>query len=214
MRKGEIISLGIILLFFAVGASLYPSMPEMMASHWNIQGEVDGYMPKLWGLFLMPIVSLALFLLLIFIPRLDPLKANVAKFRKYFDNFVAIVVLFLFYLYLLVIFWNKGARFEMIQFLAPAFAVLFYYAGVLTERAKRNWFIGIRTPWTLSNDKVWGKTHELGGRLFKTSGTLALLGIVFPVYAIWFVLAPVLFTAIYTVSYSYFEYRRQTDVSL
>jgi uncharacterized membrane protein len=210
MKKSELIAVGVIILSFAFGIYLYPSMPETMASHWNIQGGVDGYLTKFWGLFLMPIISLGLFLLLIFVPRLDPLKTNVAKFRKYFDNFITIIILFLFYLYLLTILWTKGVRFDMIQFLAPAFAVILYYAGVLTERAKKNWFIGIRTPWTLSNDKVWEKTNALGGRFFKASGVIALLGIIFPASAIWFVLPPALFTAIYTIFYSYFEYRKQT----
>lgn len=199
----------IVVASFVIAAYFYPQMPERMASHWNARGEVDGYMSRFWGLFLMPLLSLGLALLLVMIPRLDPLKANVAQFRKYFDRFVVLILLFMLYIYLLTILWNLGTRFNMVQLMAPAFAVLLYYSGVLIEKAKRNWFIGIRTPWTLSSDAVWDKTHRLGARLFKISGVLALLGAVFPDYAIVFVLVPVLVAALVTVVYSYVEYRRE-----
>ncbi|MCD6528067.1 SdpI family protein [bacterium] len=100
------------------------------------------------------------------IPKIDPLKKNLEKFRNYFERFFILLFLFLFYLYLLTIFWNLGLRFYIGQAMIPALAILFYYCGVLLEKAKRNWFIGIRTPWTLSSDEVWDKTHQLGGRLF------------------------------------------------
>jgi len=103
-----------------------------------------------------------------------------------------------------------GVRFNVIQLLAPAFGVLFYYCGILTENAKRNWFIGIRTPWTLSNEKVWDKTHKIGGKLFKIAGAIALSGIFFRTYTLFFVLVPALLAATYTVIYSYFEYQKET----
>jgi len=150
-----------------------------------------------------------LFLLFILIPKIDPLKQNIEKFRKYFDGFIVLIISFLFYLYLLTIFWNLGIRFNMTQFLVPAFAVLFYYCGILVENAKRNWFIGIRTPWTLSSEKVWDKTHRLGGKLFKICGLIILFGIFLQGYAIFFVFVPVLLVAGYTVVYSYFEYQKE-----
>ncbi len=209
IRKNEIIILGIILFSFLFGIYLYPQMPEKIASHWNVQGQVDGYMSKFWGLFLMPLISAGLFLLFIAIPKIDPLKTNIEKFRKYYDGFITLVIIFLFYLYLLTIFWNMGIRFDIIQLLAPAFGILFYYCGILIENAKRNWFIGIRTPWTLSNDAVWDKTHKIGGKLFKISGIVVLFGIFFRNYALFFILVPVILVAIYTIIYSYVEYQKE-----
>lgn len=209
MRRSNVIIILIILLSFIVGFYFYPRMSDRIASHWNIKGEVDGYMPKFWGLFLMPIISVFLFLLFLLIPRIDPLKANIEKFRRYFDIFIILIILFLFYLYLLTIFWNVGKRFEMIQFLSPALGMLFYYCGVLIENAKRNWFIGIRTPWTLSNEKVWERTHIIGGKLFKITGIVALLGVLFPGYAMFLVLFPIILVTIYTIVYSYLEYQKE-----
>lgn len=209
MRKSEKIILIIIVFSFLVGAYFYPQMPEKTASHWNFKGEVDGYMPKFWGMFLMPLISAAMLLLFIFIPKIDPLKENIEKFRKYYDGFIALIILFLFYLYVLTILWNIGVRFDMSRLIAPAFSILFYYIGIFTENAKRNWFIGIRTPWTLSNEKVWDKTHKIGGKLFKIAGLIALLSVFFPDFALFFVLIPVILISAYTIVYSYLEFKKQ-----
>ncbi|MFZ3167604.1 MAG: DUF1648 domain-containing protein [Candidatus Methanoperedens sp.] len=209
MRKSEIIAIGIVLLSFAIGIYVFPEMPEKIASHWNAQGEVNGYMSKFWGIFLMPFISVGLFLLFMIIPRIDPHKSNIEKFRKYYDNFILLIIVFLFYIYLLTIFWNMGFRFNMITLLSPAFAILYYYSGVLIENAKMNWFIGIRTPWTLSSEKVWDKTHKIGGKLFKIAGIIAIGGILFQRYAIFFILVPILLAAIYSVVFSYIEYQKE-----
>ncbi len=209
MRKSEIIAIGIILLSFIIGIYLYPQMPEKMASHWNAKGQVDGYISKFWGLFLMPIISLLIFSLFIAIPKIDPLKQNIEKFRKYYDGFVVLMIAYLFYVYLLTLLWNIGIRFSMIQPLVPAMGILFYYIGILVENAKRNWFIGIRTPWTLSSERVWEKTHKIGGKLFKIAGIIAFIGIFFQDYAIFFILIPVISVAFYTIIYSYVEYQKE-----
>ena len=130
------------------------------------------------------------------------------KFRKYFDWFIVLMIVFLFYIYLLSVSWNLGLEINFSKALPPALFVLFYYMGILVENAKRNWFIGIRTPWTLSSEKVWNKTHKLGGKLFRIAGVIILLGIMFPEYSFWFVLIPVIAFSIYVVIYSYFEYQK------
>jgi multisubunit Na+/H+ antiporter MnhB subunit len=79
----------------------------------------------------MPIISVGMLLLFIIIPKIDPLKSNIQGFRKYFDGFVVLIMVFLFYIYLLTIFWNSGYTFNMTTFLSPALAILFYYTGIL-----------------------------------------------------------------------------------
>ena len=209
MRKSEIIILGIILISFAIGIYLYSQMPEKMASHWNTQGQADGYLTRFWGLFLMPIISIGLLALFTLIPKIDPLKANIEKFRKYFDGFIVLMMFFLFYVYILTLLWNIGLRFDMGQLMIPALGMLFYYAGILMENAKRNWFIGIRTPWTLSSERVWDKTHKIGSKLFKIAGIIALMGVFFPQYMIFMIMIPVISFSIYTLVYSSFEYQKE-----
>lgn len=210
LKKSVIAIIGIILLSFAIGIYFYPQMPERMASHWNSQGQVDGYISKFWGLFLMPLISAGLSLLLVLVPKIDPLKTNIEKFKKQYYIFVILILLFMLYIYLLTILWNLGIEFDLIRLLTPAYGILFYYCGVLIEKAKRNWFIGIRTPWTLSNEKVWDKTHLLGGRLFKIAGIIAIIGVFFPSYAIFLIIVPAILIALITVIYSYIQYQKET----
>ena len=209
MEKSKIIILGIIALSFILGIFLYPQMPDKMASHWNIDGQVDSYMSKFWGVFLMPIISVGLLFVFMLIPKIDPLKENIEKFRKYFDKFIILIILYLSYIHFLSIVWNLGAKFDMGQFIMPAMGILFYYIGVLIQNSKRNWSIGIRTPWTLSSEKVWDKTHKIAGKLFKVAGIIAFLGIFFSRNAIFFVIVPVILIIVYTFIYSYFEYKKE-----
>jgi len=209
MRKSELIALVIVIASFVIAVNLYPDMPDQMPSHWNAAGQVDGYMPKFWGVLLMPLISLGMLLLFVAIPRIDPLRKNLETFRGHFDAFVVILMGFMLYIYLLTLLWSLGIGFSMIRMLVPAFAVLFFYAGVLIGKSRRNWFVGIRTPWTMSSDRVWDKTHRLGGRLFKAVGIIVLLGLVFEEYAIWIVIGPVIAAVVYAIVYSYAEYRKE-----
>ena len=94
------IIVGLIVLSFAIGIYVYPQMPNMMASHWNTEGQVDGYMSKFWGLFLMPFVIVGLSLLFIIIPKIDPLKSNIEKFRIHYDRFIILLISYLFLIHI------------------------------------------------------------------------------------------------------------------
>jgi len=209
MRKAELFILIIIIASFVIGIYLYPQMPEQMASHWNINGQVDDYMPRFWGVFLMPLVLVGLALLFIAIPKIDPLKKNIEKFRKYYDGFIILFFIFMLLVYFQTILWNLEIEISPNLAFPILMGLLFFYMGILLENAKRNWSIGIRTPWTLSSEKVWNKTHKLGSKMFKIAGIIALIGFLFQEYAIYFILIPVLFVAIYTFIYSYIEYQKE-----
>lgn len=208
MRKSELYSLIIAGLAFAIGAYFYPQLPLEVATHWNTYGEADGFLPKDAGIFLFPVASLLTIAMFHLIPKIDPLKRNINKFRKYVDSFLVVLNLFLFYLFLLVLYWNLGYQFNMSQAIVPAFGILLYYLGILTENSKRNWFIGIRTPWTLSSDRVWNKTHKLGGNLFKIAGAIALFGALFPDYSFILFVVPLFVIIIFVTIYSYMEFHK------
>jgi uncharacterized membrane protein len=182
-----------------------------MASHWDVNDQVNGTMPRFWGVFLTPLISLGMFLLFLLIPAIDPLKANIAKFRDAFNLFIAFMVLFLVYVQGLTLAWNLGfTNFRMSTSLMPALGLLFILVGFMMRKAKRNFFIGIRTPWTLSNDKVWDETHRMGSWLFIGSGVLAIFGSFFGgMTAFWFLFVPLIGSAIFLVVYSYLLYQRE-----
>lgn len=207
-KKTNLIIISVIILSFLSAFYLYPKLPDRVASHWNSQGQVDDYLPKIWGVFLMPAITLAIFLLFLLIPRIDPLKKNIAKFRNYFNWLIILIVVFLLYVYSLTVFWNLGYRFNMTLLMTPAVGLLFFYIGVILKHAERNWFIGIRTPWTLSSDVVWKKTHQLGAKLFKVAGIIAILGIFFAENALWFAIIPAIASSLFLLVYSYFEHKK------
>ncbi|MDP4010166.1 MAG: SdpI family protein [Candidatus Shapirobacteria bacterium] len=203
-----ILSIVIIFVSFILAIYLYPQMPFMMVTHWGIDNQPNGYSTKNFALFFMPILSIFLLGLFLFLPKIDPYKNNFKQFSQYYDSFILLMLSFLFYIYVLSLFWNLNYRFNMIQLLSPALAAMYFYAGVLTSKAKRNWFVGIRTPWTMSNETVWQRTHQIGSKLFKFTGVIALLSIFWPQFSIFLILIPVLISSIFVFVYSYWEYRK------
>jgi uncharacterized membrane protein len=96
----------------------------------------------------------------------------------------------------------------MVQFLSPAMAILFYFTSVLIGHSKRNWFVGIRTPWTMSSPKVWKKTHAIGAKLFKLVALFSFFGVFFPNLAFYLLFIPLIITMIFVFIYSYVLYLR------
>lgn len=208
IHKSETFIFLLVAFSFLIGLAAYGQLPDTVASHWNTSGEVNRYMSRFWGAFFVPFLTFALFILFLFVPRIDPLRANIEKFRPYYDNIILFIFLFLFYLYTLTLYENFGYDLDILRFIAPAFGAMFFYFGVVLPHTEPNWTLGIRTPWTISNELVWKKTHKIGGTLFKISGILALFGVLFPEWAIWLILAPLILSSLYLLSYSYFAFTK------
>jgi uncharacterized membrane protein len=180
-----------------------------MPSHWNAAGEIDGYMPKFWGVFLMPIVTIALVGLFLAIPHIDPLKANIAKFLGIFNGFIVAFVAYMLYVYALTLFAALGTPFNMTVMLLPVVGLLFIGVGYMMGKAKRNFFIGIRTPWTLSSETVWDETHNLGSKLFMLGGVVTIISAFLGENGIWLLLAAIPIAAFVPIIYSYILWRRE-----
>ena len=194
---------------FVIGAAFYPYMPALVVSHWNAAGQPNGYMSRLWGVLVLPIVFLLVAIVLFILPRIDPKRKNIEKFRKYFDYFIIAFAIFFYYLYLLTLVWNVSDNFNLTSALIPALAALFYLLGFFLPHTEPNWTIGIRTPWTLSSEHVWKKTHQASGPAFKICAVFILFGVIFPSAAIWLIIVPILVVAIGLVVYSYLLYRKE-----
>lgn len=207
-RTAFLVILVLILVAIFGGVLLWDRLPLQMASHWNAADEVDGYTSRFWGVFLMPLVSLGLAVLFWAIPLIDPLRENIARFRRMFNTFIVIVIAFLLYLHFLTLIYNLGVHFRMSRMLLPAMGVLIFFAGELVRQAKRNWFIGIRTPWTLSDDRVWAETHRLGSFLFKAAAVVIVVGAFLGERGIWVVLGSLLIAALVPLVYSYLLFER------
>jgi uncharacterized membrane protein len=203
----------VLLVTFIVTIVVYPSMPELIPSHWNAAGQVNDYMSKFWGLFLIPLLMAGFVALLMVIPRIDPLKKNYDKFRGYYDGFILVFAVYLLVIQVQILLWSAGVEVSPNLTFPLLFGVLFIYIGFFIDHAEPNWFVGIRTPWTLSSVSVWKKTHMIGGKLFKIAGIICFIGLVFQSYAIWFILIPILLVSCFLILYSYLEYQKEQTVT-
>jgi uncharacterized membrane protein len=201
--------IAVLIVTFSLTIAIYPLAPDRIVSHWNATGEADGSLSKFWGLFLIPFIMTGFVALLAVLPRIDPHKKNYEKFRDYYNGFILLFTLFLLAIQVQIILWSIGYQINPNLTFPILIGILFIYLGFLLDHAEQNWFVGIRTPWTLSSKTVWKKTHELGGKLFKIAGFISCLGIFAGVYALWFVLVPALAVAVITVAYSYYEFQKE-----
>lgn len=206
--KRNLVGLGIVLASVLATALVYPDLPGEMAIHFDAGGEPDSYLAKPLAVAIVPALAVGLLGLFTIVPRIDPLGENVASFQFYYDLAVVVTVGILGYVHGLVLLWNLGYRFEFGQVLAPVLAVVGIVFGYVVENAEQNWFIGIRTPWTLSDEEVWKRTHEQSAVLFKIAGLIALLAVPFPEYFPYLAVAPLALAGLVPTVYSYIVYRR------
>ena len=203
---------GVAALLVVVGAvaslAAAPNLPEQMVTRWNAAGDPTGALSRTAGMWLVPGLAAGLLGLFALLPRIDPLGENIAAFRVHYDRFVVVFTAFLVALHLAVLAVNLGYAVDVTTLAVAGGAALFYYLGTLLPSVEPNWFVGIRTPWTLSDDEVWEKTHALGARLFKLSAVIAVVGLFVGEYAVYFLVGPALATAAVTVAYSYLLYAR------
>ncbi len=196
----------------AASAFWYARLPDAFVSHWNAAGEANGTMSKAAGAFFVPGIMLVFLGLYALIPKIDPLKENLEKFRKDYDLLWLAVLGFFAYLHAMILAWNLGTRFAFGRWLVPAFAALWYVLGIVLGRAHRNWFVGIRTPWTLASDEVWDKTHRFGSKLFKIMAVVSLIGLFLPAQASGLIVLPAIAVAGATIVYSHVVWKRLPKV--
>lgn len=115
------------------------------------------------------------------------------------------------YLQVIIVAWNLGYRYDPSLMLVPVVFSAYILAAKIMEKAERNWFIGIRTPWTLSSDKVWKKTHKKTAPLMKLAAAISLFAVVLPEYGVYFYAVPAFAVALFSTVYSYWAYRELAD---
>lgn len=153
----------------------FPYLPDQVPMHWNINGEVDQYWDKLYAVIFLPLIMIAMMILFIYMPKIDPKKENYKKFSSSYQIFITLMNGFLLLLQSAIIAYSLGLKIDISLFIFLANSVIFIVLGNYLPRIKHNYFIGIRTPWTLANEKTWRKTHQLGGKVFVVAGLLLVV---------------------------------------
>ena len=181
MKTNWRIELALLLLvgfMFAAALVVWPSAPSEIPVHWNASGQVDRYGGKFEGLLLLPLMALGLYLLMRYLPNVDPGRVNYARFGGAYTAIRAGVLMLMAGIYGMVIAWVLESPVDMSRAVPLSVGALFVLFGSVLGQVQPNWFVGIRTPWTLSSKESWARTHRLGGWLFVGLGVLfALTGL-------------------------------------
>ncbi|MEP1229162.1 MAG: SdpI family protein [Litorimonas sp.] len=189
-KKSLLLSLICIAIVLIVNLYTWLHLPDMdkYPIHWNAQGEADGFASRnnvFWALMAIPFSMIFMVLLLYFIPKIEPLRANLEKSYKAY-NVVCVIIIILFTMVsvaLCIPYHNltneAGATYDVnkyvISIIAIGSSVSFILIGNVMGKVRQNFMFGIRTPWTLSSELSWEKTHRVGGRLFVAVGAISLL---------------------------------------
>lgn len=206
-RPFDVAGLVLTLIAFAVAAVMEPGLPDPMPSHWNVHGQVDGWMPKPWGAFIFPLVMTALWLIFLALPRISPHGFEMAPFARAWGYLRLAILGFVFLVGLLAFQAAKTREPLSSRLLLAALGVLFAVIGNFLGKVTRNFFVGIRTPWTLASEEVWYRTHRLAGKLFVAAGFL-VAATSLPGLGIWPIFPSVGLATIVPVVYSFLIYKK------
>jgi uncharacterized membrane protein len=181
--------------------------------HWGVNGKANGYAPKAVGLLLMPGVILVMGLVFGAIPYLDPRRTHQERSTtsRLWIMGAALVVLGV--IHVAATLTAVGAPIQIGQVVVVVLGAMYVVLGNYLGKVRSNWFIGIRTPWTLSSERSWAQTHRLAGYLFMAAGVVSIvLAIVAPPAVSAFgMIGAVTAAAIVPVVYSYFAWRSDPD---
>lgn len=202
----------VVLATFAFSAAVYTRLPTRMPMHWDLHGDVNRYGTRAEGAFFLPGIMLVAWLLMRFLPNIDPRRANYAKFADTYDLLINSLIALFAVMQVALLGTALGWPVSMEHIVPAIVGLQFIILGNSLPRARPNWWFGIRTPWTLSNDRVWTRTHRVGGYLLAGAGVVLILAGALP-GPITFALGvgAVLVAAFGSFVYSYIAWKQETS---
>lgn len=193
-----------------LGLVLYPKLPDPMPIHWNAKGVVDGFAPKNYlQVLMLPLITLGSYIFVTVLPFIDPKKSNYAKFIGSFRLIKLAVFIFMTLIYIATLMAGMGYKFNMSAIATLGIGLLYIVLGNTFSRVRFNYFVGFRTPWTLSSEEVWRRTHRFGGYIWVVAGILTVLGGLFAGTNSFIVMIiATLFAALVPTVYSFLIHRK------
>ena len=206
------LSIALVVVAFAGSIALYPSLPDTIPTHWNIRGEVDGYGAKQWAVFLMPLMMAALLSFFWLLPWMSPKDFEIEPFASTFRFIMFTVIAMMAYMHgvILLATWQQvrgaGGTFDLGRALFGGIFLFLALVGNVMGKVRRNFWVGVRVPWTLASDRVWNDTHRLAAWTMVAGGLGGFVMIVcgLPVVAAFTVLMVAVFVP---VVYSFVHYK-------
>lgn len=190
--------------------AVYAQLPERIPVHWSLSGEVDGWTGKWPGAFMAPGLALGIWLLLQVLPKLDPRRRNYERFQETYWVLVNVIIGFIGLVHVLSLGTALGWPIGVPRVILVLVGMLFVALGNYLPRLRPNWWMGIRTPWTLENDRVWRDTHRLGGKTFVAAGLVMMISAFLPpALALAALVGAMVLGAGVPLVYSYVLWRRE-----
>jgi uncharacterized membrane protein len=206
-RTAYVACVALIVMTLAASAVLYPRLPQTVPTHWNIHGEADGFGDKSWGLFLMPMTMALLLGVFLVLPRISPRRFEVEGFLSTWLFVMLTVVGLLAWIHGAMLYALWRGPVDVLRVLTGGLFVFFALCGNVLGRVKRNFWMGVRTPWTLASERVWTDTHRLTARLFVVSGVIGVVAILAGMPG-WMSIVWIMVMSLIPVIYSLVHYKR------
>jgi immunity protein, SdpI family len=165
----------------AASAAVYSRLPDQIPTHWNIQGQIDGYGSKQWAAYLVPGMLAGMLVLFSVIPWLSPKRFEVDSFRSTYWFIVLVVTAAMAYVHGLILWAGVSGGVDITRALLAGLLIMFGLIGNVLGKVRRNFWVGVRTPWTIASERVWNDTHRLAARLFVAAALVGLLVLLPPI---------------------------------
>lgn len=172
--KKEWYVLVLLLVPFAVSAYLWNDLPDIVPTHFNAAGEADDWGPKWINAILIPSIGIVTYLMLVFLPAIDP-KKKIQAAQKPIAAIRLFMSVFMVGIYAFVMSSSMGSTINFGIYVQTGVGALIFIVGNYINSVKPNYFIGIRTPWTLESPEVWKRTHRLGSKLWIVGGLIMMI---------------------------------------
>jgi len=190
--------------------AVYSRLPDQVPVHWGSSGEANRYGTRIEGAFLMPALMITLLVIMRWYPSRDPRSANIAKFRDAYDTVVTGTIALLTGIHVLALGDALGWQVDMARAVMISIGVLFILVGNLLPVVRSNFIFGIRTPWTLSSETVWTRSHRVGGYAMVGAGVITIVGaLVARPWGLAVALVSLLISAAIPIIYSYVLWTRE-----
>lgn len=204
----------ILLLPFFYIPFIWDKLPDAIPTHWNLHGKVNQYSSKTFGTLFLPLLNIGMYALFLILPKIDPRKKNYNYFGNTYRNIRLLLVVFMTVMFFITMQMALGVmNADSKIVLILVFGVIAIFGNFL-RTIRSNFFVGIRTPWTLDNPEVWRRTHEAGGRLWFYASLIGILCLLFipKEYIPWLMVPYLAVVIIYPILYSYLLFRKISSI--
>ena len=206
--RSEVVSLFLLVAMFVLAGVTWSMAPDEIPVHWGIGGDPDRYGSRFEGLLLTPLIALGIYGLMLVLPRIDPRRAHYERFSDVYALLRTAIVALMAGIHLIMVLWARDVPVDTGLATPLIIGLLLIVIGNYLGKLRSTWFVGIRTPWTLSSEESWNKTHRLGGKLFVAVGLALVIASPFQnLWTLYAIGAMGLAALVLLTAYSYYVWR-------